>query len=236
VPEWLQKSFESDVHVTLWVVIVRQLTALALGATVAMIYRFIDGRRGGRQAMEMMATLTLLTVLISMMTAVIGDNIARAFAIVGALSIVRFRTVVEDTRDTAFVICAVAVGLAVGAGYVLIPLVTLPIVAIAGFAFLPRQAGSGFVRGADRRGAAGNEANFLLTVRVSPAYSTASLLEQPMQRHTESSRLIAMATARQGAAFEKTYAVHLRDAAAVSTLVAEIGALEGVQNVDLRQE
>src|SRR3712207_7596331 len=53
----------------------------------------------------------------AMVTQVIGDNIARAFSLVGALSIVRFRTVVRDTQDTAYVIFAVAVGMAVGAGH-----------------------------------------------------------------------------------------------------------------------
>ena len=57
----------------------------------------------------------LLSILIAMVTQVIGDNIARAFSLVGALSIVRFRTVVRDTQDTAFVIFAVAVGMAMGA-------------------------------------------------------------------------------------------------------------------------
>ena len=50
-----------------------------------------------------------------MVTQVIGDNVARAFSLVGALSIVRFRTVVRDTQDTAYVIFAVVVGMAVGA-------------------------------------------------------------------------------------------------------------------------
>ncbi len=51
-------------------------------------------------------TLVLLAALIAMVTQVIGDNVARAFSLVGALSVVRFRTVVKDTQDTAFVIMA----------------------------------------------------------------------------------------------------------------------------------
>src|SRR4026209_160607 len=66
-----------------------------------------------------------------MSTQVIGDNIARAFGLVGALSIVRFRTVVEDTRDTAFVIFAVVVGMAIGAGYSIVAGVRLPAVLLA---------------------------------------------------------------------------------------------------------
>ncbi|MDZ4830382.1 MAG: hypothetical protein SGJ09_09330 [Phycisphaerae bacterium] len=47
-------------------------------------------------------------------TMVIGSSVARAFSLVGALSLVRFRTVVDDTRDTAFVIFALIVGMAAG--------------------------------------------------------------------------------------------------------------------------
>lgn len=47
---------------------------------------------------------------------VIGDSIARAFSLVGALSIIRFRTAIQDPRDIAFVFYALAVGMAVGAG------------------------------------------------------------------------------------------------------------------------
>ena len=73
----------------------------------------------------------LLSILIAMVTQVIGDNVARAFSLVGALSIVRFRTVVRDTVDTAFVIFAVAVGMAVGANH---PSVALSGIAIVGLA------------------------------------------------------------------------------------------------------
>ena len=88
----------------------------------------------------MVATLVLLTVLIAMVTMVIGDSIARAFSLVGALAIVRFRTVVEDTRDTAFVIFAVAVGMAAGAGFLKAALVGLPFAAAAAFLFRPPNA------------------------------------------------------------------------------------------------
>ena len=53
-------------------------------------------------------------VITSMVVMVIGNNLARAFALVGAMSIIRFRTVVKDTKDTAFVFFALASGLAAG--------------------------------------------------------------------------------------------------------------------------
>ncbi len=55
-------------------------------------------------------------MLISVVMVVIGDSIARAFSLVGALSIIRFRAAIQDPRDIAFVFYALAVGMAVGAG------------------------------------------------------------------------------------------------------------------------
>ena len=85
------------------------------GGVVTLIYRFT--RAADETAPSFTVTLVLLSILIAMVTQVIGDNVARAFSLVGALSIVRFRTVVRDTQDTAYVIFAVAVGMAVGAGH-----------------------------------------------------------------------------------------------------------------------
>jgi hypothetical protein len=82
------------------------------GLTV--IYR--GTRDVSRESAPFPGTLVLLCVLIAMVTQVIGDNVALAFSLVGALSVVRFRTAVRDTKDTAFVIFAVAVGMAIGAG------------------------------------------------------------------------------------------------------------------------
>ena len=128
MPEWLTNTFASDTELGLRASLARLTVALVLGIAVAGIYRFT---RGARTQRPLLATLVMLSVLLSITTLVIGDNVARAFSIVGALSIVRFRTVVDDTRDTAFVIFAVAVGMAAGAGYFMIPFVSLPFVFLA---------------------------------------------------------------------------------------------------------
>jgi len=78
-------------------------------------------------------TLMLLTVLIAMVTQVIGDNIALAFSLVGALSIVRFRTVVRDTRDMAWVIFAVVVGMSAGNATLWVAIIGMVIIGGASF-------------------------------------------------------------------------------------------------------
>jgi len=92
--------------------------AVILGVAVAAIYRW--ARRGEAIQPTFLTTLVLLAAVIAMATQVIGDNVARAFSLVGALSVVRFRTVVKDTQVTAFVIFAVVVGMASGANHLVL--------------------------------------------------------------------------------------------------------------------
>src|SRR5207245_5269232 len=123
---------------------------------------------------NLLPTLVLLTVLVGMITVVIGDNLARAFGLVGALSIVRFRTVVEDTRDTAFVIFAVAVGMGVGAGFLVEMLIALPVPAVAALAF--RSPNAPPPRDENAR---------LLTVRVGIGHDPDILLRKAFEMHLE---------------------------------------------------
>ncbi len=108
-------SLDSGIAPPPLVIFLRLVTAMVLGGVVVFVYR--RTRASNDTTPSFAVTLVLLTILIAVVTQVIGDNVARAFSLVGALSIVRFRTVVRDTQDTAYVIFAVAVGMAVGAGH-----------------------------------------------------------------------------------------------------------------------
>jgi len=113
MPEWLQQSFHDPAAGSLTTLVWRTVAAFLMGCIVAGIYRITH--REEPIAPSFPRTLVLLAILIAMVTQVIGGNIARAFSITGVLAIVRFRTVVRDTQDTAFVIFAVVVGMAAGA-------------------------------------------------------------------------------------------------------------------------
>ena len=86
--------------------------AAALGLVIAGLYRW--ARPPGQGLKGLASTVMLLTPLITMVTLAVGSNIAAAFTLVGTLAIVRFRTSIRDPQDTAYVIFAVAAGLASG--------------------------------------------------------------------------------------------------------------------------
>jgi uncharacterized membrane protein YhiD involved in acid resistance len=55
-----------------------------------------------------------MTLVVSLVMFVIGNNIVTAFGLLGALALIRFRNVLKDTRDTVFVFISLVVGMAVG--------------------------------------------------------------------------------------------------------------------------
>ena len=80
------------------------LTALVMGLVIAITYK--KTHRGFSYSQGFAVTLVLITVITAFIIIFIQDNVARAIGIFGAFSIIRFRTAVKDTRDTAFVFYA----------------------------------------------------------------------------------------------------------------------------------
>ena len=96
---------------------------LALGLSfalcLALAYFYRQSHRGLSYSVSFVHAMVLLGVTVSMIMLIIGSNIARAFTLVGALSIIRFRNPVKDSRDVAFIFIAMAIGMSVGTGFYL---------------------------------------------------------------------------------------------------------------------
>ncbi len=227
MPEWL-KDAVSITPVPASTMAVRLVLSVVFGLAVAGIYRLSHGR-ASRDARTLTATLVLLCILLTMVSMVIGESVARAFGLVGALSIVRFRTIVEDTRDTAFVIFAVIVGMAAGTGLIVLPLIGIPVVGLAAIA-LSRAPAAG-----NTASPAKSSATFVLTVRLGLGRDPAAILGGVLSRTAATYTLTGLSTARQGAALDVTYSVTIASGASPAAMVQELNGLEGVQSVELHE-
>ncbi|MBW1811466.1 MAG: DUF4956 domain-containing protein [Deltaproteobacteria bacterium] len=83
-----------------------------LSMIIAWVYRFTH--RGVSYSQSYVHTLVIMGSVVALIMMIIGSNIARAFALVGALSIIRFRNAVKETRDVGFIFLVMAIGMAVG--------------------------------------------------------------------------------------------------------------------------
>ncbi|MFN0058458.1 MAG: DUF4956 domain-containing protein [Planctomycetota bacterium] len=197
--------------------------AFCFGCVIAAIFRATH--RAGPVPQTFPSTLVLLAILSAMVPPVIGDHVARAFGLVGALSIVRFRTVVEDTRDIVFVIFAVLVGMAVGANHLTVAIIGTVVTGSAAFLVRPKRfTPANWVE---------SDAN--LTVRLGVGRRPDEVLAPMFAKYLTRFELQSAATGRQGAALDFTYQVRLRPDLRATDLVADLNQLDGVQNVELRR-
>jgi hypothetical protein len=86
--------------------------ALVLSVLIGWVYRMTH--RNISYSQSYVQTLVILGMLIALIMLVVGSNIARAFALVGALSVVRFRNAIKETRDVGFIFLVMGVGMACG--------------------------------------------------------------------------------------------------------------------------
>ena len=88
--------------------------AAVLGFFIFLSYAI--SHRGTIYSRKFNASLVILAVLTGTVMTVIGNNIALSLGMVGALSIVRFRTAIKDSRDTVYIFWSIIVGICCGVG------------------------------------------------------------------------------------------------------------------------
>jgi phosphate/sulfate permease len=220
MPSWFTDAFPSDAELRWASIVTRLLAALVLGGLVSLIYS-TTRRRHAAQATDLSQTLLLLAVVIAMITLAIGDSTARAFSLVGALAIVRFRSVVDDPRDTAFVILAVAVGLAVGAGFILVPLIGLPIAATIAWAFSKNVLKAPISTPSCR-----------VSVRTNPD-APVGPIRQVLSTHLDALRPRRIETVKKGTLVELVFAGRLKRDGDGHALVRSLQACPGVADVEV---
>lgn len=106
--------FTSSKDLTLTQIILNIAVAAVIGFFIFLSYAI--SHRGTIYSKKFNASLVIMTVLTATVMTVIGNNIALSLGMVGALSIVRFRTAVKDSRDTVYIFWTIIIGICCGVG------------------------------------------------------------------------------------------------------------------------
>lgn len=199
-------------------VLLRMGIAGGLGAVVAGLYRY--SCRGREGAPGLAVTLVLLSMLICMIMMSVGGNIAGAFTLVGTLAIVRFRTAVRDTRDTAFVIFAVGVGMACSSGAIEIALGGTVAVGLA--VILLTRWDRSVVGDPDQPDRAE------LELRLDPSTPDPTVVNPVIARHAKAHRLRSSGIRNPGKPMIMVWSVVLTDPTDSPKLISELTAIEGI--------
>jgi uncharacterized membrane protein YhiD involved in acid resistance len=200
-------------------ILIRLCLAAVFGGLVAFVYR--RSRNEVDITPTFPPTLVLLAILIGMVTQVIGDNVALAFSLVGALAIVRFRTVVRDTQDTAFVMLSVVVGMAVGARAPWVAAIGLVLVAVVAILMKPPATGD-YITG---------RLPLQVKIRIGLGHDAEALLGGTLDVYFSHRRMQSIETTKHGVSIDVAYEAKLREPGTPEQLVRALNRIEGVQSV-----
>lgn len=101
-------------QITLGDFFINILIAFLCGIIHVTVYRI--AYRGAGYSLSLLNALVMLAVITALTIMVIGDSLARAFGLVGAMSIIRFRTAIKDVMDVVHIFLALAIGMTAGVG------------------------------------------------------------------------------------------------------------------------
>lgn len=189
-----------------------------LGMLIAWTYQ--KTHRGFSFSQNFTNTILIMTVITSFIIMIIGDNVARAIGIFGAFSIVRFRTAMKDTRDTAFIFFALASGLGVGTGSFSI--------AITGTIFL-----TALIFALHFGNFAGpKKLDFVLNFRMETK-SDQSVFKSVLTKHTKRNRLLNVDSKDKGKELAFTFNLSLKKESELNGLVTDLSAQEGVSKIKI---
>ena len=111
------------IHYSFNQIVINLIAAAGLGTITAFFYK--RTHQGISYSQSFVNSLVLVAIITSTAIMVIGNSLTRAFGLIGAFSVIRFRTAVKDTRDVAFLFFSLVEGLAAGTGNYQIALIAL---------------------------------------------------------------------------------------------------------------
>lgn len=194
-------------------------TAFVCGLFIAWLYR--KTYRGPGYSVAYTNTLIILAMCTAVMIMVIGNNLARAFGLVGALSVVRFRHAVKNTQDIVFVFFALAIGMASGVGFYAIAFLgTLFIGVILLILFKTRFS-------FPRR----NE--YLLQFSYQPKGGNVPPYQEVLDKHCTKLTPINVRSLGDTDQIELSFYVRLKDKQKGDELIGELNKTPGIQFVNL---
>jgi uncharacterized membrane protein YhiD involved in acid resistance len=194
--------------------------SLICGLLISLFYRLTY--RGPGMSYSFLNSLIVLALITSVVIMVIGNNLARAFGLVGAMSIIRFRTAIKETQDIIFIFFALSIGMASGVGLHALALASTVLIGLILYVLTKTNAVNPKIK------------DFLLqfSFKANGGYEEAPFLTV-FQKFCKDSKLINTKAMMEDDSLELSYHVVLKDPKFITEFVNQLKNSKGVNNVNL---
>lgn len=188
--------------------------ALILGLLCALLYMYKN-----RYTSTFVLTLAVLPAVISIIIMLVNGNIGAGIAVAGAFSLVRFRSQPGDAREIGTIFLAMALGFAVGMGYVAIAIVFFVIMALFQTALTCLKFGKNKSEPRELK----------ITIPENLDYD--GLFDDLLKKYTDSYELVGVKTSNMGTLFELHYDVTLKGDGIRKEFLDELRCRNGNLNI-----
>lgn len=193
--------------------------SFALSVFIGWVYKMTH--RGTSYTQSFVFTLVMNGMIVALVMLIVGSNIARAFSLVGALSIIRFRNAVKETRDVGFIFFTMAIGMAVGTRFYLLAVIAAVMISLAVF-IMTRM--DWFAR---------DMATQILRVYLPTDLSFEGLFDRAFLKFTSVSELISVDSNQNGTLTELVYSIGMKRGANTQEFINDIKKLNNNNKVTL---
>ncbi|QNM05566.1 DUF4956 domain-containing protein [Qiania dongpingensis] len=193
--------------------------ALLTGFFISCIYIFTHKESGYVPSFAI--TLIMLPAIIATIILLVGSNVARAFSLAGAFSLVRFRSAPGDPKDIAYVFFTVAVGLASGMGFLTYSLLFAFVLCLA-MVILEKS----------HFGIPKSEA-MTLKIAIPEDLNYEGLFDKILKEYTDSWKIRRIRTTEFGTLFELVYRIQMKQNISQKAFLDSIRCRNGNMNVTL---
>ncbi|WMW22653.1 DUF4956 domain-containing protein [Methanolobus mangrovi] len=166
-------------------------------------------------------TLIMMGLVVDIIMLIVGSNIARAFSLVGALSIIRFRNAVKEIRDIGFIFFAMAIGMATGTKFYMLAIIATGVIGALIFIMFEFD---WFARPAMSQ---------ILKIQLDKDVDFEELFDRTFVKYTQSAELIGIDSVRSGTVTELVYSIILKKNANKHEFIQSIKSQNGNQKVFL---
>lgn len=195
------------------------ISAIILGLVISLAY--IKTNKTNGYSSNFPITLIMLPVIIAIIILLVGNNIATAFSLAGAFSIIRFRSAPGDPKDIAYVFFTLAVGLTCGMGFIVYAIIfTIILCTLMVILDLTKFGAS-------------KTKTMQLKITVPEDLNYEDAFDEVLTTYTNSWRIENIRTRDFGALFELTYKINLKEDANQKKFIDDLRCRNGNLNINL---
>ena len=207
---FFQPIYSSTTELTTSVYLICTLVSLALGAVIA----WASGFRS-RQSKSFLLAIILIPAIVQIVIMLVNDNVGAGVAVMGAFSLVRFRSAPGSAKEIVSIFLAMATGLATAKGYLGLAAVFVAAICIV-------MVLSNFINLKER-----DDLQRELKITIPEDLNYAHEFDDLFEKHTKNSKLMNVKTTNMGSLYKLSYSVELKSEDNVQSFIDDLRCRNG---------